>query len=648
MVAIARLASIVGAFVSIRAWVYESTPARLYESGELVEMQVNRLMSPKTHLGFDHYSLRNCRPEDGVRSAPANLGERLAGQLLRNAAYTLRMKTNATCLLLCVPLALTRADVDLFVLRIDEGYRVNWMLDGLPAATTSGGVPIGGRDERTGSYFVYNHARITVRYHDQEEDEMAGQGYAGVPKARIVGFEVQPLSVQQLLKEGTVDPAQCDNQHGQGSMGVAVNVGHQQPMYIRGRVLPLGAPLPDLLYSYDVFWTSSPIEWASRWDVYLGAHSQEHWFSVANSLVMSLILFGAFLIVLKRSGRQNGSVETEDNDDDRRHRSSWRLIQNDVFRPPNALPGLFVALIGFGSQLLCSVGAVLVVAAAGYISPANRGSLLLASLLAFCLTGGVAGYVTARAHRMFNGGQWTRVTQLAALGLPGIFVVVLLALNALVWTQGAVDAAPFGSVLVVLGLWLLVDVPLVFIGAYFGFVAPAIEPPVCVSALPREVPPQPWYQSTPLMMAYCGVVPFGSAFLELHVLLRSVWQLEYYGRFGVLLLQFGLLVTTSALLSVVATDLALRSGDYRWWWRSLLVPAASGGYIYGYGVLLLLTSQPGVMGAASWALCVGYMGLVALAFSLLTGAAGCIATYFLLRRVYAAMEAESFAAAAAD
>ena len=114
------------------------------------------------------------------------------------------------------------------------------------------GIPIGGKEKDTGNYFVYNHAKLTVQYHEDP-------AYEG---ARVVGFEVQPLSVQQ---DAAVDP-KCDKEHAQKSVGMPVD--ELPHMIIKGSTLKDG-DLPKVLYSYDVFWVPSNIQWASRWDIYL-------------------------------------------------------------------------------------------------------------------------------------------------------------------------------------------------------------------------------------------------------------------------------------------------------------------------------------------------------------------------------------------
>ena len=86
--------------------------------------------------------------------------------------------------------------------------------------------------------------------------------------------------------------------------------------------------------------------------------------------------------------------------------------------------------------------------------------------------------------------------------------------------------------LVLLVLWFGISTPLVFLGAYFGYKADAIEFPVKTSNIPRQIPDQPWFMSTPFSLFIGGLLPFGACFVELYFILSSVWLDYYYYVFG--------------------------------------------------------------------------------------------------------------------
>ena len=82
--------------------------------------------------------------------------------------------------------------------------------------------------------------------------------------------------------------------------------------------------------------------------------------------------------------------------------SGWKLVHGDVFRAPNPYPMMFSVLVGTGVQLLCMCIATIVFAAVGFLSPANRGSLVIAVLVLYVLMGSFAGYSSARLYKAFK------------------------------------------------------------------------------------------------------------------------------------------------------------------------------------------------------------------------------------------------------
>jgi transmembrane 9 superfamily protein 2/4 len=98
--------------------------------------------------------------------------------------------------------------------------------------------------------------------------------------------------------------------------------------------------------------------------------------------------------------------------------SGWKLVHADVLRPP-PLPLLLCASIGTGSQLLGMSLISIVCAMLGFLSPANRGGLLTATLLLFTLMGVPAGYVASSTYKSLRGSQWKTLTLLTAMLYPG-------------------------------------------------------------------------------------------------------------------------------------------------------------------------------------------------------------------------------------
>lgn len=583
------------------------------------------------------------QPEKIVPAAE-NLGEHLTGETIENSVYELYMKKNETCKQLCDAIQLTEDQVALLVKRIDEDYNVNWMVDNLPAAAVglledgstlyARGIPLGGIEHDTGSYFLYNHARMTIKYHEDP-------AYVG---ARVVGFDVWPLSIDQ---HAAVAP-ECDATGGNGMPMDALQHLIIKPGPGAASAGESSSPAPpSIVFSYDVYWVPSDVQWASRWDVYLSMGNlysdNVHWFSIINSLIISVFLTGMVAMIMIRAlsadiTRYNRVVTDEERAEENEEKG-WKLVHGDVFRPPSRWPTTFAVFAGIGAQLVAMAGITIVFAAIGFLSPANRGTLVIALLLLFLLMGILAGYVTARIHKLFNGQSWQRVTLITALAFPGFIFTVLFILNLFVWAAKSVNAVRFTSMFAVLCLWLLVSVPLVFLGAYYGFKADKLELPVRIGSIPRQIPEQPWYLRAPVTMLVGGILPFGTIFVELFFILTSIWLDQYYYVFGFLLLVYVLLVITCAEISITLTYFQLCAEDYRWWWRSMLVPAASGVYLYGYCIFYYAVNLD-IAGFTPKLLYFGYMGLVAAAFSFITGAVGFLATFWFTRKIYGAIKVD--------
>jgi transmembrane 9 superfamily protein 2/4 len=58
---------------------------------------VNKLSSVHTQIPYDYYSLKYCRPEDGIKKFAENLGEFLTGDRILNSPYDISMKKDEFC-----------------------------------------------------------------------------------------------------------------------------------------------------------------------------------------------------------------------------------------------------------------------------------------------------------------------------------------------------------------------------------------------------------------------------------------------------------------------------------------------------------------------------------------------------------------------
>ena len=124
---------------------------------------------------------------------------------------------------------------------------------------------------------------------------------------------------------------------------------------------------------------------------------------------------------------------TDEEKQEEREETGWKLVHADVFRPPTDMPMFFCVIVGTGMQLVFCAFFLIVFAAVGFLSPANRGSIMIGMLLLFVLMGAFAGFTSARLYKTFKGKQWQRCTLLTATLFPGLVFVIFFALDMLVW-----------------------------------------------------------------------------------------------------------------------------------------------------------------------------------------------------------------------
>jgi transmembrane 9 superfamily protein 2/4 len=265
----------------------------------------------------------------------------------------------------------------------------------------------------------------------------------------------------------------------------------------------------------------------------------------------------------------------------------------------------------------------------GFLSPAHRGGLLQSVMLLFTFMGVFAGYTSARLYKVFDGDDWKVTTLMTAMFYPGIFFIVFFILNLFIWGEKSSGAVPFTTMFAILVLWFGISVPLVFLGAYFGFRKDVIELPVRTNQIPRQIPAQDWYMSPWFSGIVGGMLPFGAAFTELFFIMSSLWQHQFYYLFGFLALVLAILLVTCAEVSITMTYFHLTVENYKWCWNAFFASASSGIWVFGYSVLYFY-SRLQIEKAIPTMLYFGYMFLISTMFFLLTGSIGLIAAFYFV------------------
>lgn len=252
---------------------------------------------------------------------------------------------------------------------------------------------------KPGTYYPFNHVDLTITYHSGLTEEW-GVGFKE-NGGRIISVKASPISLKHT--NGKPD---CSN---------------REPLEIPSSAIPDGHKL-NITYTYSIkFVQNNTIKWSSRWDYILESmpHTNIQWFSILNSLVIVLFLSGMVAMIMLRTLHKDiARYNQMECGEDAQEEFGWKLVHGDVFRPPRK--GMLLSvLLGSGVQVFCMTLVTLAFACLGFLSPANRGSLMTCSMVLFVLLGTPAGYISARIYKSFGGIKWKSNVLLTSMLCPG-------------------------------------------------------------------------------------------------------------------------------------------------------------------------------------------------------------------------------------
>ncbi|KAI2502077.1 Nonaspanin (TM9SF) [Fragilaria crotonensis] len=620
-----------------------------FDRGADVPLKVNSMTSIHTQVPKDYYRLPFCRPAEGPKMASENLGEFLTGNKIQSSPFSLNMLVDAYCTKLC-QIKLSKLDAAKLKLHIKYGYHNNWIIDNLPSAAVgltqdgarqkhyAGGFPIGFIASDTQEAYVYNHVNIVVEYHQRDPTV---EGY------RVVGFAVEPMSIHHEFQGGY----EWDGEEAAGwskpLSTCASPPAHMERGMIRANQIVSASEL--IMYTYDVSWVQSDTAWASRWDVYLNEDhlvpAQVHWYSITNSILVVLFLSLLVISILVRNLKRDiagynaiAALADEEKDDDV-DETGWKLVHADVFRPPDNYPIIFAVFIGTGVQIFFSTLCVISLSAIGFLSPARRGSLMIATLVFYMLCGILSGYASSRLYKSFRGRQWQLCTILTATLFPGIAFFIFLFFNIYLYFLHSSASAPFIDVMIVAAMWCCVAIPLVFLGAYFGYKAETVEYPTVTSTIARAIPPPPALLHPFVGMSVTGIVPFAAAYVEFFFIMTSLWMDQFYYVFGFTLVVFLILCITCAEVTVLLVYYQLCAENHRWWWYSFFTAGSTAFYMFVYSIFWFRTLEASKM-VMTYLLYFGYMFLFSFAMLLVTGTVGSLTSLWFIRKIFGTIKVD--------
>ncbi|KAI9759920.1 MAG: hypothetical protein M1835_000273, partial [Candelina submexicana] len=547
-----------------------------------------------------------------------NLGEVLRGDRIMTSDYELSMGTDVECRLLCSH-EVNRRGVKRARNLVHDDYVVEWIVDNLPGATSfvttdksrkyyAAGFKMGYMDfsERRPRYFINNHVTLMVRW--RKAPGRAGRQGGKV----IVGFEVYTKSVALGSRGSTGCPSDLQENNSGMELYMAPNSTSPESIYPESfhsytppaeeGDLDDGQTLT-IPYTYSVYFREDDtVQWANRWDPYFVNQDDSfniHWLAILNSVVVAALLTATVAVVLGRTIRgdikgipkedaiEDGKVKRKrkaaslgspksaeksagglldqiDGDKDGDNSSDeesldditgWKLLHGDVFRAPSYGAGLLPPLVGSGMQLVFMAVGLLGLSCLGVLNPSFRGGFISVAIGLFVFAGVISGYFSGRLYQDFGGQNWKKNTLMTALLVPGLIFTLVFTLNLFVWAQASSTALPFGTLVALLSLWLLVQLPLVFLGSWYSYMrAGPWEHPTKTSPIPRQIPRLAWYTRGTRSALLIGLIPFAAVFIELLFVFRSVWQDKsgYYYVFGFLGIVSIVLVVTVIEVTIVA------------------------------------------------------------------------------------------------
>jgi hypothetical protein len=563
---------------------------REYKVGDKVPLWASRV-GPFNNPSetYEYYRLPFCRPPK-IETRLLTLGEVLESHRLVNTLFDLSFRTDRDFEALCGKRELTAQEVRKFRDAIDADYYFQMFYDDLPLWGF-----IGKSEEEGGQlrHKLFTHFHFDIAFN---------------------GDKVIEINV-------STDPARTVD-------------------------ISAGVELPEVEFSYSVKWKASNIAYGDRMQKYtrysfLPQHLEIHWFSIINSCVTVLLLTGFLATVLMRILKNDFlkySRELEDGAEEMEE-TGWKYVHGDVFRFPKGL-SLFASIYGTGTQLFLVTLVVFALSLAGTFYPYNRGQQFTAIIVAYSLTGSVAGYCSAGLYKQMGGTAWVRNLLVTATIFSLPLLLCFSCLNTVAISYGSSAALPFGTIVILCIIWLLVAFPLTVLGGIAGKNRTGdFHAPCRTTKYPREIPPLPWYRTSVPQMLCAGFLPFSAVYIELYYIFATIWGHKLYTIYSVLFIVFILLIITTAFITIALTYFQLAVEDHRWWWRSVLCGGSTGLCIYAY-CFYYFAARSDMSGLMQTSFFFGYMGVVCYGFFLMLGSIGFRASLIFVRYIYSRVKTD--------
>lgn len=254
----------------------------------------------------------------------------------------------------------------------------------------------------------------------------------------------------------------------------------------------------------------------------------------------------------------------------------------------------------------------------------------------------MSGFFSGRYYADNKGQNWIKASLTTAALFPSFWFAVTLLCNFVAKSFGALSHVPVFTLLLMLGLWAIVCLPLTFIGTFIGRHLRATKDGVQkhrVNQMPRLIPTRPWYLQPWVNIALGGVLPFAAIFIELYFLYTSLWHYKYYYVFGFASVVFSILMAVTFSVSVVSTYFLLNNENHKWHWKSFFTGASTGLYVFVYS-LFYYSNRTHMSGLLQMSLYLGQTVLISTVVSLFCGAVAFMGSSWFVSKIYAGLKVE--------
>ena len=573
--------------------------------GSPLSIQAGPLSSKMAIIPYGYPDLNICSSKK-IKRMEDTLGEILTGDSYYSTEYIAKTNIDSFCNVLCYN-EFSEKDVNFIEKLIRRRYFSNWVVDKLPAGLIVynerikqtrlkyfDGIPLGYYKNNT--FYIFNHLQFHILLNQIGKD-----------RYNVVGFNILPMSIEH-----------------KGSKSICVNKANLLLDNFNKPNQPLKTGR--ILFTYDIIYEYSNINFASRWDHYKVSKSSIHW----TGIVISEILFGisTFLVVflLKKNLRKDiDSYNFRVSQFEDINEYDWKQVAGDVFRPPRINRMLLSSMLGTGCQLLSMISITLFLGVFGFMNPEKRNNILNIGILFFCFCGLFSGFISANFYRFWGGQSWLTVSIFTSIFFPGTLFFGYVIINIILTIENSNAAVNFSDILSLFILWIFCTSPLILIGSFFGFKSNQISIPCEINKIPSFIPEKPWYLHYRYITFVTGLIGFATIFLEFNYVMGALWKHQIYFLATFFGISIFLFIMVMGEMSILVVYYNLCYGDYNWWWKSFIIGASPVIYFVLYSIIYFFYLKIATISAM-----VIYFGMMALISAMVILISGSVSMLFCL------------------